>query len=113
MRGLVYHNGVLAGYLEKDNHRHYIFKYEDQYFENKAKPPISLSFPKNKKEYQSEHLFPFFFGLLAEGVNKEIQCRLLKIDEKDHFTRLLLTAGEATIGAITIKPEEDVLLRML
>jgi serine/threonine-protein kinase HipA len=48
-------------------------------------------------------LFPFFYGILSEGVNKDIQCRLLKIDEQDDFTRLLETAGEDTIGAITIK----------
>ena len=32
-----------------------------------------------------------------------MQCRLLKIDENDDFTRLIKTAGEDTIGAITVK----------
>jgi HipA-like protein len=45
----------------------------------------------------------FFSGLLSEGINKDIQCRLLKIDESDDFTRLIKTAGEDTIGAITVK----------
>jgi len=45
----------------------------------------------------------FFYGMLAEGINKDIQCRLLKIDEEDDFTRLIKTAGEDTIGAITVK----------
>lgn len=36
----------------------------------------------------------FFFGLLSEGINKDIQCRLLKIDEDDDFTRLIQTAGK-------------------
>ena len=30
---------------------------------------------------------------------------LLKIDEADDFTRLIKTAGEDTIGAITVKEE--------
>jgi serine/threonine-protein kinase HipA len=41
---------------------------------------------------------------LSEGVNKNIQCRLLKIDENDHFGRLLLTAQDDNIGSITVKP---------
>jgi serine/threonine-protein kinase HipA len=48
-------------------------------------------------------LFPFFYGLLSEGTNKEIQSKLLKIDENDDFTRLIKTAENDTIGAITIK----------
>ncbi|HEU0228570.1 MAG TPA: HipA N-terminal domain-containing protein [Arachidicoccus soli] len=113
MKGLVYNNNELAGYLEKDSDGHYIFRYDDGYFANDMKPPISLSLPKNRQEYHSEKLFAFFFGLLSEGINKDIQCRAYKIDGRDHFTRLLLTAGDDTIGAITIKPEDDDLLRML
>jgi HipA-like protein len=48
-------------------------------------------------------MFPFFSGLLAEGLNKQIQCRMLKIDEQDDFTRLIKTATTETIGAITLK----------
>ena len=58
-------------------------------------------------------LFPFFYGLLSEGINKDIQCRLYKIDENDDFTRLLLTAREDTIGSITVKAEDDAMFRML
>jgi serine/threonine-protein kinase HipA len=48
-------------------------------------------------------LFPFFYGLLAEGENKDMQCRILKIDENDSFTRLLKTASEDTIGGVIVK----------
>lgn len=113
MKGLVYNNGILAGSLEKASNGTYIFQYEDAYFQNNQLPPVSLTLPKTQKEYKSEKLFPFFYGLLSEGVNKDIQCRLYKIDEQDSFTRLLLTAGNDTIGAITVKPEEDELFRML
>lgn len=99
----IYNNSTLAGTLEKTEGPEYLFRYDDAYFLNPAMPPISLSFPKTKQVYASPRLFPFFYGMLAEGINKEIQCRLLKIDEEDDFTRLLKTAGEDTIGAITVK----------
>ena len=106
MKGAVYNNGILAGTIEKLAMGTYIFTYADAYFENMENPPISLTLPKSQKQYSSNTLFPFFYGMLSEGVNKDIQCRLLKIDEKDDFTRLLQTAGDDTIGAITVKQIE-------
>lgn len=105
-KGAVYNNDVLAGYLEKKAPDDYRFTYADQYFSNPSLPAISLTLPKIQKEYKSQVLFSFFTGMLAEGINKEIQCRLLKIDEEDDFTRLLKTAGDDTIGAITVKEIE-------
>ena len=102
-KGIVYINGVRAGVLQRTADGNYLFRYEDDYFKNVTMPAISLTLPKSKQEYQSPMLFPFFYGLLAEGVNKDIQCRLLKIDEEDDFNRLLKTAGEDTIGAVTVK----------
>ena len=101
--GAVYYNGRLAGYLEKHRPDAYVFKYEDTYFADPNAKAISLTFPKKQQLYTSGTLFSFFSGLLSEGINKRIQCRLLKIDENDDFTRLLKTAGGDTIGAITIK----------
>lgn len=102
----IYNNGILAGFLEKLAPNDYTFTYTDQYFNDSSLPSISLTLPKTKKEHQSPVLFSFFTGLLAEGINKNIQCRLLKIDEEDDFTRLLKTAAEDTIGAITVKEIE-------
>jgi HipA-like protein len=48
-------------------------------------------------------LFPFFFGLLAEGDDKKLQCRLLHIDENDPFTRLLKTCTTEPIGGVTVE----------
>lgn len=102
----VYYNGMLAGYLEKRKDPIcYQFTYTEEYYSDPGTPAISLSFPKSKQPYRSSVLFPFFCGLLAEGINKDIQCMLLKIDEADDFTRLIKTAGEDTIGAITVKEE--------
>jgi HipA-like protein len=102
-KAIVYNNHIVAGVLEKKAADDYRFMYEDSYLADTAMPSISISLPKTKKEHQSKLLFSFFFGLLAEGINKDIQCRLLRIDEEDDFARLLKTTGEDTIGAITIK----------
>jgi HipA-like protein len=113
MKGLVYNNGVLAGSIEKDENGHYLFRYNNEYFDDKRHLHISLTLPKTQKEYRSEKMFPFFYGLLSEGINKDIQCRLYRIDENDDFTRLLLTTRHDTIGSITVKPEDDELFRLL
>lgn len=99
----IYNNGVLAGVLEKSDRQQYIFRYAEDYFIKPACSAISLSMPKTKQEYRSPFLFPFFYGLLSEGVNRQTQCRLLKIDENDHFSLLLATAQSDTIGSITVK----------
>jgi len=97
----VYNNGVLAGTLTKRNEG-YFFRYNDQYFNDPTLYAISLSLPKTQQEYHSRRLFPFFYGLLSEGVNKQTQCRLLRIDENAHFSLLLATAHADTIGSITV-----------
>ncbi len=104
MKAGVYNNGVLSGILEKRNDATYLFEYDDIYLQNENNPSISLTLPRTGKVHASNRLFAFFFGLLSEGVNKNIQCRLLKIDENDHFGRLLLTAQDDNIGSITVKP---------
>jgi serine/threonine-protein kinase HipA len=97
----IYYNDHLAGYLIRHDDE-FIFEYEDKYFDDATKPAISLSFPKTERHYRSKLLFPFFFGLLAEGDQKQLQCRKLRIDENDNFTRLIKTAGN-TIGAVCVK----------
>jgi HipA-like protein len=99
----IYNNGILAGHLEKKGPNEYHFVYTTAYYANPYSPPISLTLPKTRQSYQSPTLFSFFAGLLTEGINKEIQCKLLRIDERDDFTRLLRTADEDTIGGITVK----------
>ncbi len=101
-RGKVYQNGEFVGVIEKANEQ-YIFRYSDDYFHNPVSKAISFTLPKTQQEYYSPTLFAFFFGLLPEGVNKEMICRQLKIDENDYFTLLLSVADTDTIGAVTIK----------
>jgi serine/threonine-protein kinase HipA len=103
-RANVYCRGVLAGVLSRDQ-TGYRFQYAPEYLGKGGAecPPISLSFPRQEAPFVSAMLFPFFFGLLAEGDNKALQCRVLRIDEDDHFTRLLKTCEVETIGGVTVK----------
>ena len=99
--GKVYCSGTFAGTLTQDSDG-YVFRYDDAYFSNSSLPDVSATLSKTQIEYRSKVLFPFFFGLLAEGIQKERQCRELKIDERDHFTRLLETSAYGAIGAVYV-----------
>jgi HipA-like protein len=100
----IYRNGVLAGLLSEENRNSFVFRYDERYFNDTTKPAISLTLPKSKMEYASQYLFPFFFNMLSEGVNRKLQSIQLKIDEEDNFGLLMATAQYDTIGAITVKP---------
>ncbi len=103
----VYRNGQCAGILTQHNTKSYEFRYDDDWFTNDNLPAISLTLPKTRQTYHADHLFPFFFNMLSEGVNRKLQCRQLKIDENDYFGLLVATATRDTIGAVTIKPVES------
>jgi serine/threonine-protein kinase HipA len=98
----VYYRGSLVGVLDKLPEG-YRFQYTPDYLRDPHSPAISLSFPKREAAFESAVLFPFFFGLLAEGDNKALQCRILRIDTHDHFTRLLKTCSAETIGGVTVE----------
>lgn len=99
----IYRNGILAGTLTEENRQRYVFRYDDQYFNDANKPAISLTLPKIHQEYSSEFLFPCFSNMLSEGVNRKLQSTQLRIDEEDNFGLLAATAQYDTIGAITVK----------
>ena len=91
-----------AGILQETDDRQYIFTYNDGY----CGDPVCLAMPVRKESYHSSFLFPYFFNMLSEGANRELQSRLLHIDENDDFGILLATAQFDTIGAVTVKPIE-------
>jgi HipA-like protein len=99
----IYRNNILAGILTEENRQNYRFEYDDKYFLSTDNQVISLTFPKTQKVFESTFLFPFFYNMLSEGVNRKLQCILLKIDENDNFGLLAKTAQFDTIGAITVK----------
>lgn len=100
-------NGKKAGILTEVDRHLYVFRYDDIYFADPSQPAISLTLPKTQQEYRSDFLFPFFFNLLSEGVNRKLQCLQLRIDEDDHFGLLQATAQSDTIGAVTMKRTES------
>lgn len=105
-KGIVYCNGNVAGRIEEIPHG-YQFTYDASYLAKPGSRSISRTLPKQPEPYTSKVLFPFFYGLLAEGILKETQCRKLRLDENDHFGRLLKTAHSDVIGAITVTEEPE------
>jgi serine/threonine-protein kinase HipA len=106
-KAIVYRNHVEVGILQKDDAGVYRFTYNSQYLNSEDALSISVHFPLRSDSFISSTLFSFFFNLLAEGVVKEMQCRELKIDPDDNFTRLLKTTEANTIGSITLKEVLD------
>jgi HipA-like protein len=104
--GKVYCRGVLAGRIQQVPDG-YLFAYDPQYLVSTGTKPISLTMPKQREPLRSTCLFPFFYGLLAEGILKDTQCRKLKLDEHDHFGRLLKTVHSDTVGDITVVEEVE------
>ncbi len=100
----IYRNGILAGILTEKNRQHYVFRYDDKYYYDTSKSAISLTMPKLQQEYSSKDLFPVFYNMLSEGVNRKLQSTQWRIDEADNFGLLAATAQNDTIGAITVKP---------
>ena len=99
----VFSNNVLAGIITENNDGSFSFRYDDDYFNSPKYSSISLTLPKTQKEYRSNTLFPFFFNMLSEGVNRQIQSRLFKIDEEDAFGLLLALEKNDTIGDVLIE----------
>ena len=100
--GVVYCRGRPAGLIEETTDGGYRFTYDPEYLASPDAKPVSLTLPLRPVPFESTTLFAFFFGLLAEGILKDTQCRKLQLDENDHFGRLLKTADSDTIGDVTV-----------
>ncbi|GAB1417194.1 hypothetical protein MASR2M117_26000 [Paludibacter sp.] len=71
----------------------------DTWLSDVSKPAISLTLPKSEQPFHSDFLFPFFFNMLPEGSNKQVACKLNRIDDEDYFGLLMTTAKTDSIGA--------------
>lgn len=91
-----------AGMLIQHDNGSFTFAYNNSWIRNETKPAISLTLPKSQQEYHSDFLFPFFYNMLPEGSNKQIVCKLNRLDSNDYFGLLLTTAKNDTIGAIKV-----------
>lgn len=102
-RALVYMHEQEAGELARLADNTFSFVYAPAYLAASNARPVSLTLPLRAEPYLAPDLFPFFYGLLSEGSAKDIQCRALKIDPNDAFTRLIKTSHSDTIGAVTVR----------
>jgi len=100
----VYIHDIKAGTLTETDSGEYIFSYHLDYLTDKSHEPVSLTMPLRQEEYRSHVLFPFFFNMLSEGENREIQSQILHINKDDEFGILLETAQYDTIGSVNVKP---------
>ena len=105
MIGYVYDELTFVGEIYFDGNQ-YMFTYDSHFLNVSENFAISLTLPKRKEPFISKHLHSFFSNLLAEGNLKKLQCKQLKIDEDDEFTRLVKTASYDTIGAITVREKK-------
>jgi serine/threonine-protein kinase HipA len=96
-----------AGILTQHDDGSFSFRYQDEWIANNSKLSISLTLPKIEKEFHSKYLFPFFYNMLPEGSNKQVVCKLNRIDREDHFGLLMSTAKNDSIGAVTVRKIEN------
>ena len=91
-----------AGMLIQHDNGSFTFKYDNSWISDETKPSISLTLPKSQHEFHSDFLFPFFYNMLPEGSNKQIACKLNRLDLNDYFGLLLTTAKNDNIGAVRV-----------
>jgi HipA-like protein len=91
-----------AGTLTQHDDGSFSFAYDPAWADDPGKPVISLNFPKRHEAYHADFLFPFFYNMLPEGSNKQIVCKLNRLDGDDYFGLLLTIATNDTIGAVTV-----------
>ena len=91
-----------AGILIQHDNGSFSFRYHDRWVADSGKPGISLTLPKTRKEFHSKFMFPFFYSMLPEGTNRQIACKLNRIDREDHFGLLMATAKYDSIGAVRV-----------
>ena len=91
-----------AGILTQYDDGTFSFRYHEDWVAASDRQSISLTLPKNEREFHSKYIFPFFFNLLPEGSNKEVVCKLNRIDKEDYFGILLTVAKNDCIGAVRV-----------
>lgn len=91
-----------AGILTQHDNGSFTFCYLVEWLNDKDKPNISLTLPKQEQPFHSEFLFPFFYNMLPEGSNKQVVCKLNRIDKGDYFGLLMTTVKNDSIGAVRI-----------
>lgn len=95
----VYVQGRLAGLLSETDDG-YCFQYDGDFLKNNPEP-VSILLPVIEEPYTAKVLFPFFDGLLPEGVLLDSVRKRWGIPERDRFG-VLLKACKDPIGKVQI-----------
>lgn len=103
-KAIILYKGQNAAELIRTADGSYILRYLDEWLADPGNPSISLTLPRQKQEYRSDYLFPFFASLLPEGTNKDAVLRFNKLDEEDSFGLLLASASGDPPGAVQVLP---------
>ncbi len=97
---------VLVGELRR-THRHFIFTYDEFYFQAKHIIPLGPEFPLTQRQFESKTLFPSFQDRIPSSQNPayEEYCLATGIDpaEKDPFI-LLSTIGRKGPSSFVFYP---------
>lgn len=91
-----------AGLLIQHDNGSFTFRYYQSWIANNQKSAISPTLPKTEKEFHANFLFPFFFHILPEGSNKDVICKLNRINRNDYFGLLSVVAKNDSIGAVRV-----------
>jgi HipA-like protein len=106
-QAMVFYKNEEAGLLTQNDDGSFTFRYHDNWVTDSSKKGISLTLPKNKQEYHSKNMFPYFYNMLPEGSNKQVVCKHNRIDMNDYFGLLVTTAVHDSIGAVTVMKIEQ------
>jgi serine/threonine-protein kinase HipA len=97
----IFYKNIFCGNLTKLGDDSFEFIYCEDYCKSNF-PSISLTLPKEKVEFQSPFLFPFFDGLIPEGWLLSLATNKLRLNvNKDRF-ELLSALCFQTIGAVHV-----------
>ncbi len=99
--GTVMVNNKPAGIVWQDDDG-YGFQYSAEYVDSAFPEAVSLTLPVRRPPYISNHMIPFFDGLIPEGWLLDITIKNWKINPNDRMG-LLLIACRDCIGAVSIE----------
>jgi serine/threonine-protein kinase HipA len=101
-------NGIYAGILKRTT-RGCEFEFVREFFQQQEFDGIAFSMKKNKLTWENYgvNLFPFFAGLLPEGLRFKNLVRNLKTGEDDLFS-ILAAIGQNVIGDVYVTSENSI-----
>lgn len=92
----------VAGVLTQQDDGSFTFRYREEWINRPDKPAISPTLPKSRRAFYAPFLFPFFFHLLPEGINRDAVCRLNRLDAEDDFGLLITAMRHDSVGSIRV-----------